>query len=61
MAVSKVFCSNKSSVTTYCDWIRDATYNENDYQNVQIMVSYDFNYKNKKHNTYTKTSEINRF
>lgn len=61
VSANNLFCSNKSSVTTYCDWIRDATYNENDYQNVQIMVSYDFNYKNKKHNTYTKTSEINRF
>lgn len=61
LSAKNIFCSSKNTSITYSDWIRDATYNDNDYQNVSFMVSYNFNYKNKKHNTYTKSSELKRF
>ena len=58
---NNLFCSSKKTSITYCDWIRDATYIDGDNRNVTLIVSYNFNYKSKKHNTYTKSSEMNRF
>lgn len=55
------FCSSKNTSITYCDWIKDATYNDSDYHNISLMVSYNFNYKRSKYSSKVKSSEIKRF
>ena len=61
LSANNLFCSGKFLSATYCDWIKDETFNDSDYRNVSLMVSYNFNYKQKKHNARVKSSEINRF
>jgi len=61
LAANNLFCSGKCLSATYCDWIKDETFKDTDYRNVSLMVSYNFNYKQKKHNARVKSSEINRF
>ena len=61
LSCNNLFCSGKYSSITYCDWIKDATQNDRDYQNVSLLVAYHFNNKSVKHNVQTKTSEIRRY
>lgn len=58
---TNLFCSGKSSSITYCSWIKDSTINDNDYQNVSLLISYNFNAKHVKHNNSAKSSEIKRY
>lgn len=61
LSAYNLFCSNRNASITYCGWVRQATYNDNDRRNIGLLLSYNFNYKNKRHNTRVKTSELNRF
>ena len=61
LSANNIFCSSKNTSITYCDWVQQATYNDNDRRNIALLLSYNFNYKNKRHNTRVKTSEFSRF
>ena len=58
---NNLLCSGKFKSITYCDWIKDATSNDSDYRNLSLTISYNFNHKQKKHNSYVKSSEARRF
>lgn len=61
LSLNNMFCPRSRTSTTYCNWISDATHSDSDNRNVTLFVSYTFNYKQKKRNIGTKTSELNRF
>lgn len=61
LSCNNFFCSNKNTSITYSGWIKDTTVNEYDYQNISLLVSWNFNPKNKKYNKRHSSSEIKRF
>ena len=61
LSLNNMLCPRSRTSTTYCDWISDATHSNSDRRNVTLLVSYTFNYKQKKRGLNTKTSEVNRF
>ena len=61
LSLNNLFCPRSWTSTTYCDWIDDSTYNNDDNHSVTFLIFYVFNYKQKKRNMNIKTSEINRF
>ena len=61
LSVNNVLCPRSRTSTTRCDWINDASYSNRDNRNVFLLVSYSFNYKQKRHQANTKSNEIRRF
>lgn len=61
LSLNNMLCPRSRTSTTRCDWIDDSTRSSSDNRNVSLFLSYTFNYKQKKRNTGTKTSEVNRF
>lgn len=61
LSMNNVLCPRSRTSTTKCGWINDVSYSNRDNKNIFILVSYTFNYKQKKHLSNTKTNEVHRF
>lgn len=61
LSMNNVLCPRSRTSTTKCGWINDVSYSNRDNENIFILVSYTFNYKQKKHLSNTKSNEVHRF
>ena len=61
LSMNNVLCPRSRTSTTKCGLINDVSYSNRDNDNIFILVSYTFNYKQKKHLSNTKSNEIHRF
>jgi len=61
LSLNNMLSPRSHTSTTRCNWVNDISYSNRDNRNASLLISYTFNYKQKKYNTNTRTSEINRF
>lgn len=61
LSLNNMLCPRGRTSTTLCDWINDSSYTDRDNRNVSLLLSYTFNYKQRRHNARTKSSEARRF